>query len=414
MKLNIAQNLRKYRKERGLTQEQLAKELAISAQSVSKWECGDGYPDIELLPNIANHLKISVDALLGNDTAGKKEDLKYFWDQLLKNDGFPGSGDLRDQRIQFAEAYWRKYPEEYRIAAEIVQQLCFGKGRNPEKYRPLLYEAAEKIIAECDDPILRGNVLRDICAVCTDEDLDRWLRKCTYEYNSCRFEVLEERYWGKVRDEWLNDEEPAYEKALEEHRMNNLRLACHALNRDIVAVLPPDVMRAQYTEYRRLIESFAEDGETVPQGWLSFYIGCGLRLAAAYFGKGEDDIAYNLLERSFDEYEEWKAIPENTPLSLGRHDLFGDIRAEKGKWWFLRPNGEKDQQMVWFNLVHLANTALELLASLKPEYRGRQNWASQNGLPRKWFDSVVQTPKFGEYAARAEELLGRPSSYLLD
>ena len=89
MKLNIAQNLRKYRKERGLTQEQLAKELAISAQSVSKWECGDGYPDIELLPNIANHLKISVDALLGNDTAGKKEDLKYFWDQLHKNDGFP-------------------------------------------------------------------------------------------------------------------------------------------------------------------------------------------------------------------------------------------------------------------------------------------------------------------------------------
>ena len=56
MKLNIAQNLRKYRKERGLTQEQLAKTLAVSAQSVSKWECGDGYPDIELLPNIANHL----------------------------------------------------------------------------------------------------------------------------------------------------------------------------------------------------------------------------------------------------------------------------------------------------------------------------------------------------------------------
>ena len=68
MKLNIAQNLRKYRKERGLTQEQLAKALAVSAQSVSKWECGDGYPDIELLPNIANHLKISVDALIGNDT----------------------------------------------------------------------------------------------------------------------------------------------------------------------------------------------------------------------------------------------------------------------------------------------------------------------------------------------------------
>lgn len=40
MKLNIAQNLRKYRKDFGMTQEQLAKELGISSQSVSKWECG--------------------------------------------------------------------------------------------------------------------------------------------------------------------------------------------------------------------------------------------------------------------------------------------------------------------------------------------------------------------------------------
>ncbi len=40
MKLNIAQNLKKYRRERDITQEALAKELGISAQSVSKWERG--------------------------------------------------------------------------------------------------------------------------------------------------------------------------------------------------------------------------------------------------------------------------------------------------------------------------------------------------------------------------------------
>ena len=413
MKLNIAQNLRKYRKERGLTQEELAKRIDISPQSVSKWECGDGYPDIELLPAIANHLKISVDALIGNDDAGKKEDLEYFWNQIHENDGFPGTGDLREQRVQFAEAYWRKYPEEHRIAAEIVGQLCFGLGRNPEKYRPLLYEAAEKIIAECDDPILRGNVLRDICAVCTEDDLEHWLGKCTYEYKACRFEVQEERYWGTVRDEWLNDREPSYEKALEEHRMNNLRLACHALSRDIRAVLPPDVMRAQAVERRHLIESFAEDGETVPQGWMSFYIGCGLCLAAAYFGKGEDDTAYELLDRSFAEYEVWQTIPDKTAMKLGREDLFGDIRAEKGGiGQFLRPNGEKETNMEWINMAFLGGDLLDLLASLKPEHHGKQDWASWNGLPRKWFDSVVHTPKFAEYAARAEELLGRPSHYL--
>ena len=107
MKLNIAQNLRKYRKERGLTQEQLAKELAISAQSVSKWECGDGYPDIELLPNIANHLKISVDALIGNDSEGKKEDIAYFWENFWSGSNLPGNMNLHISKIPSAILWWQ-------------------------------------------------------------------------------------------------------------------------------------------------------------------------------------------------------------------------------------------------------------------------------------------------------------------
>ena len=76
MKLNIAQNLKKYRRERDITQEALAKELGISAQSVSKWECGEGYPDIELLPNLANHLNITIYELLGNDSAARQQDIQ--------------------------------------------------------------------------------------------------------------------------------------------------------------------------------------------------------------------------------------------------------------------------------------------------------------------------------------------------
>ena len=45
MKLFIGENLKRLRKEKGLTQEQLAERLNVSFQAVSKWECGDGYPD---------------------------------------------------------------------------------------------------------------------------------------------------------------------------------------------------------------------------------------------------------------------------------------------------------------------------------------------------------------------------------
>ncbi|MGN1410645.1 MAG: helix-turn-helix transcriptional regulator [Eubacteriales bacterium] len=86
MKLNIARNLKKYRKERDITQEALAKELGISAQSVSKWERGEGYPDIELLPNLANHLNITVDELLGNDSAARQEDISQFRQKFWSSD----------------------------------------------------------------------------------------------------------------------------------------------------------------------------------------------------------------------------------------------------------------------------------------------------------------------------------------
>ena len=45
MKLNIAQNLRKYRKNLGITQETLASALGVSAQCISKWECEVSYWD---------------------------------------------------------------------------------------------------------------------------------------------------------------------------------------------------------------------------------------------------------------------------------------------------------------------------------------------------------------------------------
>lgn len=53
------------RREAAMTQEQLAQELGVSAQAVSKWENGQSYPDITLLPKLAALFRCSVDELLG-------------------------------------------------------------------------------------------------------------------------------------------------------------------------------------------------------------------------------------------------------------------------------------------------------------------------------------------------------------
>ncbi|QUC66930.1 helix-turn-helix domain-containing protein [Aristaeella hokkaidonensis] len=69
----LSANLKKYRIMKELTQEDVAEYLGITAQSVSKWERGESYPDITFLPALANIFETSVDLLLGMDTIRAEE-----------------------------------------------------------------------------------------------------------------------------------------------------------------------------------------------------------------------------------------------------------------------------------------------------------------------------------------------------
>lgn len=65
MKATLARNINRYRKEKGLTQEELANILGITFQAVSKWENAQTMPEISLLPHLSKVLEISIDKLLG-------------------------------------------------------------------------------------------------------------------------------------------------------------------------------------------------------------------------------------------------------------------------------------------------------------------------------------------------------------
>ena len=60
----IGENIKKLRKAKGMTQEELAEKACVSYQAVSKWENG-GSPDIEMLPVLANTFGVTIDELLG-------------------------------------------------------------------------------------------------------------------------------------------------------------------------------------------------------------------------------------------------------------------------------------------------------------------------------------------------------------
>lgn len=69
----LSENIRKYRILKNLTQEEVAEYLDITPQSISKWERGECYPDITLLPALANIFETSIDLLIGMDSIRAKE-----------------------------------------------------------------------------------------------------------------------------------------------------------------------------------------------------------------------------------------------------------------------------------------------------------------------------------------------------
>ena len=65
--MEFNEKMQELRKQKGLTQEELAERLYVSRTAVSKWESGRGYPNIESLKAIANFFSVSIDVLLSGD-----------------------------------------------------------------------------------------------------------------------------------------------------------------------------------------------------------------------------------------------------------------------------------------------------------------------------------------------------------
>ena len=65
--MEFHEKLQELRKQRGLTQEELAEALYVSRTAISKWESGRGYPNIDSLKEISNFFSVSIDDLLSSE-----------------------------------------------------------------------------------------------------------------------------------------------------------------------------------------------------------------------------------------------------------------------------------------------------------------------------------------------------------
>ena len=152
MELYLSENIRKNRRESNLSQEAFAERLGVSFQTVSKWERGECYPDIELLPKIANFFGVTIDALMGADLCQEKEYVEALQEELCKYDM------IRDEiaLVRRAEEGLRKYPNNHLLMAWIVYG---AQNINPKRS----IELGEYLMINCRDPHILNWARTELC-----------------------------------------------------------------------------------------------------------------------------------------------------------------------------------------------------------------------------------------------------------
>ncbi|PFJ14039.1 transcriptional regulator [Bacillus cereus] len=82
--IHIHKTIADKRKEKGITQKELAAYIGITKASVSKWETGQSYPDITFLPLLASYFNISIDELISYTPQMEQEDIKDLYHRLAE------------------------------------------------------------------------------------------------------------------------------------------------------------------------------------------------------------------------------------------------------------------------------------------------------------------------------------------
>ena len=137
MEINLKEKLRSLRQQKNITQEALANHLGITPQSVGKWERGEGYPDITLLPKIAFYFDVTVDELLCVDQVRVEEAITKYKRQAAI---FQNNGE-NDNNLELWEKAYTEFPNN----CDVIEQLMFAINRKAQY--PCPKDEANRIIA---------------------------------------------------------------------------------------------------------------------------------------------------------------------------------------------------------------------------------------------------------------------------
>ena len=147
--MNIGNKIRELRKQRGITQEQLANSIGISFQAVSKWENGIALPDITLAPILARYFGVSMDELFDFNLKEIEADI-----DTIVNDAYKFRESDPPKSRAILEKGLKKYPDNEILLNNLLYVLNYSK--NPDE----TISIASSLIEKTDQADIKYDALR--------------------------------------------------------------------------------------------------------------------------------------------------------------------------------------------------------------------------------------------------------------
>lgn len=193
MTCKIGEKIRTLRLQHKLTQEQLADRLGVSYQSVSRWENGVTYPDVELLPAIARYFSVTTDYLLGQDEEKKRKQLRSQINSIAKM-----TENDKDSIIDIIRTC-RREQDNGEYFADICDALRYCPAWKDPEVLDELRKSKDLFLDTCTDPQNRSRGLTFYASMEEESQLTALLNQCASDPCN-RDYLLKERYL--FRDEF--------------------------------------------------------------------------------------------------------------------------------------------------------------------------------------------------------------------
>jgi len=317
MKLTLGDNIRTFRRAMDLTQEQLAEQLGVSFQSVSRWENGSTYPDMELLPALARIFSVTVDALLGMSDEERRKQFEAVCEKLKQEVYADEKNEeaivtiLRELRRDYLEFFFN-------------DTYYFTDLRNSGAYKlpavmTEMRQIAEEVLRKCDSNFVKGFFIEQMAEMEDEEHIAPFLRQnatatdlsgnalLRRRYLFCReydkLEKLRQSHLYELLDELCNDGTTWYIRDKNDYSAEYCRYvndACLGILHAICGTVPDP--------------NHPVTGDGSLDAFADIRLNLGAKRAAACAGTGDTEEALTTLEDWVSLFEAVMAAKDGTKL----------------------------------------------------------------------------------------------------